>query len=180
MWNLSQKNMNRKNYFLIAFFVLALAALFASTASAQDGGESNPSPAATPSDNEVNAVAKQMFCPVCENIPLDVCPTTACHEWRELIREKLAAGWTEDQIKEYFAAQYGDRVLAEPPQRGLNLLVYILPVVFFLGGAVVLYNVLRPKRVKAVQSTPAGEPVEAARPNDRYLAEIEEELRKKE
>ena len=49
----------------------------------------------TPSDDEVNAIAKQLFCPVCENTPLDVCPTQACAQWRELIREKLAAGWSE-------------------------------------------------------------------------------------
>jgi len=47
-----------------------------------------------PSDNAVNAIAKQLYCPVCENVPLDVCPTQACAQWRELIREKLSQGWT--------------------------------------------------------------------------------------
>ncbi|HBY08902.1 MAG TPA: hypothetical protein DEH22_14410, partial [Chloroflexi bacterium] len=61
-------------------------------------------------DDQVNAIAKQLFCPVCESTPLDVCGTQACAQWRELIREKLAEGWTEDQIKDYFANQYGDRV----------------------------------------------------------------------
>ena len=56
-----------------------------------------------PSDDDVNAVARQLFCPVCENTPLDVCATQACAQWRELIRTKLAQGWTADQIKEYFA-----------------------------------------------------------------------------
>ena len=80
-----------------------------------------------PSDDQVNAIARQLYCPVCENIPLDVCPTQACMQWRELIREKLSAGWTEQQIKDYFVQQYGDRVLATPPPRGLNWLAYILP-----------------------------------------------------
>ena len=44
----------------------------------------------TPSANEVNAVAKQLYCPVCENVPLDVCPTQACAQWRATIREKLS------------------------------------------------------------------------------------------
>src|SRR5512135_3225730 len=83
----------------------------------------------TPSDDQVNRVAKQLYCPVCENIPLDVCPTQACQEWRDLIRQKLALGWSDQQIKDYFALQYGDRVLAEPPRRGLNWLVYFLPPV---------------------------------------------------
>ena len=68
----------------------------------------------TPSDDQVNAIAKQLYCPVCENIPLDVCPTTACAQWRELIRQKLADGWSEQQIKEYFVQQYGSRVIGTP------------------------------------------------------------------
>jgi cytochrome c-type biogenesis protein CcmH len=71
-------------------------------------------------DDQVNAIAKQLYCPVCENIPLDVCGTQACAQWRELIREKLSQGWTDAQIKQYFADQYGDRVLAQPPAEGLN------------------------------------------------------------
>ena len=63
------------------------------------------------SDDQVNAIAKQMFCPVCENTPLDVCPTQACAQWRELIRQKLAAGWSDQEIKDYFVEQYGARVL---------------------------------------------------------------------
>ncbi len=76
-----------------------------------------------PTDDEVNAIAKQLYCPVCENISLDACGTTACEQWRSIIREKLREGWAEDEIKTYFVDQYGDRVLAEPPRRGFNLLM---------------------------------------------------------
>jgi cytochrome c-type biogenesis protein CcmH len=103
---------------------------------------------ATPpvSDDAVNAVASEMYCPVCENIPLDVCPTQACAQWRELIRLKLSEGWTAPQIKDYFAAQYGDRVLGEPPRRGLHWLVYILPPLIFLIGVVIYWQVFRTSR----------------------------------
>ena len=37
-----------------------------------------------PTDDDVNAVAKQLYCPVCENIPLDACGTAACEQWRGL------------------------------------------------------------------------------------------------
>jgi cytochrome c-type biogenesis protein CcmH len=129
----------------------------------------------TPSDNDVNKVAKQLYCPVCENIPLDVCPTQACAEWRELIRQKLAAGWTDQQIRDYFAVQYGDRVLSEPPQRGLNWLVYFLPPLFFLGGALLVYSVLR--KMRSVPTRQNVEPVAGA-PVDPYLLKVEEELKK--
>ena len=135
------------------------------------------------SDNEVNAVAKQLYCPVCENIPLDVCGTQACAQWRELIREKLGQGWGEQQIKDYFVAQYGDRVLGVPPAHGLNWLVYIVPPLAILAGIFILYTAFRawrkPARVAAVDqdATPPANPEGAAQ--DEYVRRLEEELSKR-
>ncbi len=134
-----------------------------------------------PSDDDVNDVAKQMYCPVCENIPLDVCDTTACEQWRELIRQKLAEGWSEEQIKDYFVLQYGDRVLAEPPRRGLNWLVYILPPVCFLIGVFVLYRALKHMRGAPAATSDPDTGVVAAEENgkDAYIARIEEALKER-
>lgn len=164
---------------LLMGFLLTLNPQVSAQMESQD--QLPPSQAPTPSDNEVNAIAKEMYCPVCENVPLDVCPTTACHEWRELIRLKISEGWSTQQIKEYFAAQYGDRVLAEPPRRGLNWLIYILPVIFFLMGLVVLANVLRPKSAKIITNASIIVDQNGAEDqlSDPYQAQIEEELRKK-
>jgi cytochrome c-type biogenesis protein CcmH len=138
-------------------------------------------PQPTPSDNEVNRVAKDMYCPVCENIPLDVCPTQACHEWRELIRLRLSEGWTDQEIRDYFVLHYGDRVLSEPPRRGWNWMVYILPWVFLGVGAVVLWRVMKSMRPSQVASEEPAEPmVDPDSEDDPYLRQIEEELRKKE
>lgn len=125
-------------------------------------------------DDEVNAIARQMYCPVCENTPLDVCPTQACAEWRELIRLKLSEGWSEKQIKDYFVQQYGDRVLATPPARGLNWLVYVIPPLAFLVGVFVLYQAFR-----AWRRTPAVQPVEEqpVASGDEYIDRLEAELR---
>ncbi len=130
-----------------------------------------------PTDDEVNAIAKQLYCPVCENIPLDVCPTQACAQWRELIREKLVAGWSEDEIKTYFVAQYGDRVLAQPPASGLNWLVYIIPPLAIIGGIYILYRAWRGWKQPPEDEIDEEQPVEAAA--DDYVARIEDELRKR-
>jgi len=127
-------------------------------------------------DDDVNAIAKQLYCPVCENIPLDVCGTQACAQWRELIREKLGEGWNEAEIKEYFVLQYGDRVLAEPPRRGLNWLVYIVPPLVFLAGAYILY-----RGVQSWRQGAADELEDDLEPeiDDPYIARLEEELKNK-
>src|SRR3990172_9245563 len=95
------------------------------------------------SDDQVNAIAKKMYCPVCENIPLDVCPTQACIQWRATIREKLQQGWSEQKILDYFVEQYGERVLAQPSTRGLNVLVWTIPPLALAGGALFFWRFLR-------------------------------------
>jgi cytochrome c-type biogenesis protein CcmH len=139
----------------------------------------NSAPAPTPSDDQVNAVAKQLYCPVCENIPLDVCPTQACAQWRDLIRQKLAAGWSGEQIKQYFAAQYGDRVLGVPPRQGPNMIVnylfYVLIGVSLLTGIFVLARVLSGMRKNANRNVPQ---VDATSPSGAYVNRIEEDLRR--
>jgi len=132
----------------------------------------------TPSDDEVNRLAKEMYCPVCENVPLDMCPTQACAQWRALIRQKIGEGLSDAEIKEYFVLQYGDRVLSEPPRRGFNWLIYILPPVFFIGGAVIVLNVMRTMR-KNVPGTDGPEKDFLPPPDEVYLTRLEEELKRR-
>jgi cytochrome c-type biogenesis protein CcmH len=154
--------------------ILVFSALWVGTASAQDP---------TPSDNEVNRIAKQLFCPVCENTPLDVCPTQACAQWRALIREKLAAGWTEDQIKQYFVDQYGARVLSEPPRTGLNWLVYLVPPILFVVGVVILVRTFRSSKesslTEASPASPEELPISPEPASEEYVARLEDELKKR-
>lgn len=127
----------------------------------------------TPTDDEVNRIAKQLYCPVCESTPLDVCPTEACRQWRDLIRTKLAEGQSEEQIKQYFVEQYGARVLAEPPNR---LASYLVPAVAILLGVLFLARAFQ-MWVKPSITEPEVAANEAP-PVDPYVARLEEELKK--
>jgi len=164
----------KRKIFRILFFVLLLSIAFALFASPSKIAVAQEP---TPSDDDVNAIARRLYCPVCENTPLDVCPTQACEQWREEIRLRLAQGWTEEEIFQYFEAQYGARVLAEPPRTGLNWLVYIVPPVAFLLGAYILFRALRSWRALAKQPVEANPPV--TEEQDEYVSRLEEELRKR-
>jgi len=154
------------NYKLPLAMFLALAFTFALTVFASAQGP-------TPTDDDVNRVAKQLYCPVCESTPLDVCPTEACRQWRDLIRTKLAEGQTEEQIKQYFVEQYGARVLAEPPNR---LVSYLVPAVAILLGVLFLARGFQMwMKPSAVEVESAGQD---APPADPYIARLEEELKK--
>ncbi|MBI4671226.1 MAG: cytochrome c-type biogenesis protein CcmH [Chloroflexi bacterium] len=120
---------------IIAFGLLGALSWLSFSATATLSAQ-QPSPNV---DDEVLRISKSLYCPVCTGVPLDVCETQACVQWRALIREKLLAGESEAQIRQYFIAQYGERVLGAPPPEGFNLSAYILPVLVLLIGAVILF-----------------------------------------
>ncbi len=137
-------------------------------------------------DDDVNRVARELYCPICENTPLDVCETQACEDWRQLIREKLGAGQSEEEIIEYFANIYGERARATPTTKGFSLLVWIAPVVGAAVAGALFLRILRRWLARgaaaesdlapasAVQLPGLGEGDEEL---DEYLARLEQEIR---
>ena len=130
----------------------------------------------TVTDDEVNAVSSGLYCPVCESTPLDVCPTQACRDWRELIRDQLASGMTQEEIHDYFALQYGDQVLAEPPRRGFSLVVWLLPLLAVPAGAIIFGRYIRKIRQEEVIVPAAAEANSVPGDLDDYIDQIEAEL----
>jgi cytochrome c-type biogenesis protein CcmH len=156
--------------------VLGLTLLWTAAAAAQE----------PVTDDDVNDVARELYCPVCESTPLDVCGTQACEDWRSVIRTQLDEGRSSDEIKDYFALQYGDRVLAEPPRSGFTLLLWVLPfVAIILGGGLLGRYLLQMRREGTAAATeaenrpvppPVPERSEPQAPLEKYLAQIEIEL----
>ncbi len=153
---------------LLSLVTILASLLAAATVQAQGG-------TGYPTDDEVNRIAKQLYCPVCPNTPLDVCETKACQDWRAQIRDQLAQGWSEEQIIGYFVDQYGERVLAEPRRGGFTSLVWILPVLAVALGVTVALQVVRGWRQRAKSPLTAEEPVAELPPET--LARLEQELR---
>ena len=142
-----------------------------------------PQVSGSPSDDEVNAIARELFCPICQNTPLDVCPTEACRQWRELIRQMLSEGRSKEEIKQYFVENYGVRVLDAPPAEGINWLAYMVPPAAFLAGVFLLYQAFRTWKRESlpVESGPDLGPADEKKTGDldEYAKRIEEELRKR-
>lgn len=152
---------------LLVLFVFAVVQVCVANAVLAQDGE--------PTDDEVNAVARQLYCPVCENTPLDVCPTQACIQWRATIKEKLAAGWTDQQIKDYFVEQYGERVLAQPSARGWNILVWVLPPIIVVVAATIFVIYLKRMHRPAPATITTG----SGNEKDDYARRLEDELAKR-
>lgn len=84
---------------------------------------------------ETREIASKLRCPVCQGLSLQDSPSGLAQEMRDVIRDQLTAGKTPDQVKAYFISKYGEWILLEPPPKGFNLAVYVLPILAVLGGA---------------------------------------------
>lgn len=161
--------MKLRSLALLACLLLAACAGSPAQQTSAQGAQSTTQ-STTPSADEVNAVAKNLYCPVCANVPLDVCGTAACAQWRGQIADLLGQGYSEQQVYDYFAAQYGQGVLALPPARGLNWLVYTIPPLGILLAALLLGRNLA--RWKQPPAAPAAKPSL----DDEYARKLEDEL----
>lgn len=159
---------NMKRKILLLTLVLAASLILVGIAYAQ--GEQP----GYPTDNDVNLVAKKLYCPVCPNTPLDVCETKACQDWRAQIRDQLSEGWSEQQVIDYFVTQYGERVLAEPQRKGFTSLVWFLPLIVVLIGFGIVYEILRNWKKQKLAPAPAASTSSISKD---ILEKIEREIR---
>ena len=128
------------------------------------------------SDNTVNSVAQKMYCPVCENIPLDECQTLACMEWKEEIRVQLTAGQSEQQIIEGFVRRFGDQVVGIPQDPVLRALTVLVPVAAVLMAlAVGAFTLIRFSQHQKLSITREVQPT-AATSDEQYRQRLEEDL----
>jgi len=130
-------------------------------------------------DDEVNDVAEHMFCPVCEHEPLDDCRTPTCIQWKEEIRNQLAAGATEQEIFDDFIARYGQHVMAVPTDpflRGLTLYVPLLvSIIAAIWGIITFMRWQSGQKPKHIP-TSAAPTTDNDKSEDVYRAQIERDL----
>jgi len=135
--------------------VALLAALALATVAA-------PAAAATPKTS-LHAIEVQVMCVTC-GIPLQVAESPAADQERQFIQTLVNQGKTATQIKQALVADFGSAVLDLPPDKGFNVLFYILPIAFVLAGLAVL-SILLPRWKRRRTAAPlesAGSGVTAA------------------
>jgi cytochrome c-type biogenesis protein CcmH len=122
--------LNRRTLVLVVLCVLAAAV-------------ATPLRAAPVSEDVVQQIGSQLRCVVCQSLSVADSPSETASQMRGVIRERLAAGQTPEQIIAYFVDKYGEWILLEPPKRGFSLLVWVVPYIGLLGGLVLVGLVLR-------------------------------------
>jgi cytochrome c-type biogenesis protein CcmH len=105
---------------------LSLLLVVALLAAACGGGDDE-----TPTLAELE---KKFICPTCQTT-LELSNAPVADRMRAFIRERIAAGDSENEISAALVAQFGEGVLAAPPKEGFNLLAWVLPLA---GGALAI------------------------------------------
>ncbi len=108
------------------------------------------------------ALAQELRCLVCQNQTLADSNAPLAVDLRNQIREQLAAGKSERDVKDYLVARYGDFVLYRPPFNATTALLWAGPFLLLLGGFFLLVRRLR-RRPDAAPELSGAERERAAR-----------------
>ena len=84
-------------------------------------------------------ISKNIRCMVCQNQSIDESNAPLAKDLRILIRDKIKEGYTEKQIYNFLTDRYGDFILLKPPFNSRNLMLWILPFIFFIIGIYVVF-----------------------------------------
>jgi len=127
---------------VIVLVVVGLAAVIGASA-ATVSAESPSAAKGTVDEETVHRVAAQLRCVVCQTLSVLDSPSEMAAQMRGIIRERLGAGQTPDEIVQYFVDKYGEWILLAPREHGFNLLVWAAPVVAVLVGLAIVALLLR-------------------------------------
>jgi cytochrome c-type biogenesis protein CcmH len=99
-------------------------------------------------ETKTREVGSRLRCPVCQGLSIADSPASMAVNMKGEVRELLSRGYSERQVLRYFEHSYGQFVLLDPPRRGINWLVWLLPLLLLATGAVIVRRTLRQQPVE--------------------------------
>ncbi|MDH3702688.1 MAG: cytochrome c-type biogenesis protein CcmH [Alphaproteobacteria bacterium] len=121
----------------------ATIAAFAVTALAVEPGEVLKDPAL---EARARTLSSEIRCLVCQNQSIDESDADLARDMRRLVRERLAAGDSDQEIRDYLIKRYGDFVMLRPPVKRSTWLLWFGPILVLLGAAAVMIVYFRSRR----------------------------------
>lgn len=88
-------------------------------------------------------ISADLRCVVCQNEPIDTSNAGVARDLRLLVRERLIAGDTNEQVFEYVVARYGDYVLLNPPWKSTTYVLWLNPAFLAFFGVFLVVGIFR-------------------------------------
>jgi cytochrome c-type biogenesis protein CcmH len=131
---------------LIFFLLLLAAPAFAAPAPDTFGDPAM--------EARARALQRQLRCLVCQGESIDESGATLAADLRHVVRQQMAAGKSDAEIKAFLVARYGDFILMQPPLQTDTLVLWLAPFVVLLGAGSVAFWAIRRARPAAGESLP--------------------------
>lgn len=136
-------------------FVLPLLfAMAFSPAFAREAADAAADPVA---EARLMKLASELRCLVCQNQTIADSNADLAVDLRNEIREKIEAGMSDAQIKDFMVARYGDFVLYRPPLKNTTLVLWVGPFLLLAVGGGMLFYTLRQRRQRAAEPELSGD-----------------------
>ena len=108
--------------FIIIFFLLFCSNLYANE------------------NNERNEITKNLRCLICQGQSVYDSDSDFANSMKILVDKKLAEGFSENEIYEFFKEKYGDWILYDPGLNKNTYILWLLPILIFLIGGAIIYK----------------------------------------
>jgi cytochrome c-type biogenesis protein CcmH len=127
--------------------LFALCAVVVLGAAAADPAERLADPA---KEARARALFRDIRCLVCQSQSIDESEAPLAHDLRQLVRTQVDAGRTDQQIRGFLVARYGQFVLLTPRVSAGNAILWVGPVLVVVAGAAAFWS--RRKRIEEPSS----------------------------
>ena len=127
----------------LALALLPIPVLTTGPALAIDPDEQLEDPAL---ETRAREISRELRCVVCQSQSIDESNASMARDLRLIVRERLVAGDTDEEVVDYVVGRYGEYVLLAPRAEGRNLMLWGAPLIFIVLGGVFLFTVLRHAR----------------------------------
>ena len=144
----------------LMFAAVAALALLAAPVAAVTPDEQLSNPA---QEARAQVLSRTLRCVVCQNQSIDDSNAPLAHDLRVILRERIAAGDSDEQAVAYLVQRYGDFVRLNPPMRGDTLVLWFGPLAVLLLGGVGVAFYLRGRTPGAISPLDAADEAELAR-----------------
>ena len=142
----------------VAAIALVLGTIASSSSLAVQPGEMLKDPKL---EARARELSRELRCMVCQNQSIDESEAPLARDLRLLVRERLTKGDTDQQVLDFLVVRYGEFVLLKPPLESSTIILWALPPVALLAGAIGLFFAMRRRRT--VQQEPATLSIEERR-----------------
>ncbi len=128
-------------------------------------------------DDQTKEISYLLMCPVCQGQSVGESNSNLANDMRDIIRKQLEQGKSKEEILTYFVNSYGESILATPPPKGINWLLWLLPAAgIIIGGIGITLFLFKAQKDERKENNPVDN--DLATSDNEYLKKIEEELKK--